>query len=199
MSEYVLYTTRDFSRGTVVQVLLEECGADYRCEYVSLPADESYRQINPLKKVPALLHQGQVITELAAIVLYLADQFHGKGLSPAPATPERGQMYRLLFTAVDFVTACREKMRGHTVSEEERIQNSHGNFADSHRAMTTLLAGKTYAVGNQYSLLDSYLGMLMIFMMKMGAISPDDPLVAYATPHSQRPALAKVMAGLEQP
>lgn len=199
MSEYILYTTRHFSRGTVAQVLLEECGADYRCEYITLPADEAYRQINPLKKVPALVHQGQVITELAAIVLYLADQFYGKGLAPAPATPERGQMYRLLFTSLDFLAACQEKLRGHTVSEEERIRNSHGNFADSHRAVSTLLAGKIYAVGNQYTLLDGFLGMLMMFVMQQGAISPDDPLAAYAMPHSRRPALAKVMAGLEQP
>src|SRR3546814_18056112 len=57
--------------------------------------DAAYRAINPMGKVPAIVHNGRVVTECAAICAYLADAFPGAGLAPAPA--ERADYYRWLF------------------------------------------------------------------------------------------------------
>ena len=67
--------------------LLEEIGAPYEIAYMDIRAEgglpESYRAIHPLKKVPALEHDGEVVTESAAIALYLSDAFPDAGLGYA--------------------------------------------------------------------------------------------------------------------
>lgn len=197
MSQFTLYTTPEFSRGTIAQMLLEECGADYDIKYIKLadlPSDENYRQINPMAKVPALMHDGQIITELTAIVLYLADMYHSTGIAPASNTAERGQMYRLLFMATHFEYAMFEKIKQATPSDKERMQKGYGSFDTIHHALTVLIADKTYAVGDSYTLLDTYLATCFIWGLQMGALSADDPLVIYAQKHMARPAITKVMA-----
>ena len=44
---------------------------------------EPYLSINPMGKVPAIVHNGKVVTEVAAICCYLADAFPEAGLAPA--------------------------------------------------------------------------------------------------------------------
>jgi glutathione S-transferase len=45
---------------------------------------------HPEGKSPALLHDGVLITETAAIMLYLTDMFPSAGLGPQPGDPARG-------------------------------------------------------------------------------------------------------------
>ena len=74
--------------------LLEEIGAPYEIDYLDIRAEgglpESYRAIHPLKKVPALDHDGEIVTESAAICLYLSDAFPAAGLGPGAGEPGRG-------------------------------------------------------------------------------------------------------------
>jgi glutathione S-transferase len=52
---------------------------------------------HPEGKAPALLHDGTLVTESAAIILYLTDLFPEAGLAPLPGTPERGDYLTWLF------------------------------------------------------------------------------------------------------
>jgi glutathione S-transferase len=45
---------------------------------------------NPDKKVPTLVHDGELIWETPAIILYLTDLFPEAGFAPAPGAPKRG-------------------------------------------------------------------------------------------------------------
>ena len=56
-----------------------------------------YLKINPVGVVPALVVDGQVITEAAAIIMHLADLNPQAGLAPAIGTPARAQYYRWMF------------------------------------------------------------------------------------------------------
>src|SRR3546814_3863192 len=87
------------SRGRMVRWMLEETGCPYRAEILDFAAlkNADYLAINPMGKVPAIRHAGQVVTECAAICAYLADAFPEAGLAPPPA--ERGSYYRWLFFA----------------------------------------------------------------------------------------------------
>ena len=59
------------------------------------PARDRLATVNPLAQVPAMvLEDGTVLTETAAIALFLAD--HAPGLAPAAGTPERVRFLRLL-------------------------------------------------------------------------------------------------------
>ena len=63
------------------------------------PARDRLATVNPLVQVPALvLDDGTVMTETAAIALYLSDR--APGLAPAIGTPERSRFYRLLIWLV---------------------------------------------------------------------------------------------------
>jgi glutathione S-transferase len=74
--------------------LLEEIGEPYEIEYLDIRAEggapESYRAVHPLKKVPAIQHDGETITESAAICLYLSDAFPNAGLGPRVGEQGRG-------------------------------------------------------------------------------------------------------------
>ena len=106
MSSALVLYSHPMSRGRVARWMLEEVGQPYYVELVGYgPAmkSERYRAINPMGKVPALVHDGKVVTETAAICAYLADAFPQAGLAPAPA--DRAAYYRWLFFAAGPVEA----------------------------------------------------------------------------------------------
>jgi glutathione S-transferase len=81
-----------------VLILLEEIGAPYQLHVLNMKTDEQrrpeYLAINPMGKVPALKHDGALITEQVAIFLYLADLFPEAGLAPPIGDPLRGPYLR---------------------------------------------------------------------------------------------------------
>src|SRR5215475_13649993 len=89
------------SRGRIAHWMLEEVGAPYRYEYVSLEAGEQrqpkYLAVNPMGKVPAIVHRGTVVTEAGAICAYQADAFPQAGLAPPVDSALRGSYYRWMF------------------------------------------------------------------------------------------------------
>ena len=56
-----------------------------------------YLAINPAGVVPALVIDGQVILESAAIAMHLADRTPAAGFAPTPGTPERASYYQWFF------------------------------------------------------------------------------------------------------
>jgi glutathione S-transferase len=69
-----------------VHVALHEIGVDFECRLVSLAKHEQfapeYLALNPEGKVPTLLVDGRPMTEVAAILYYLAKRFPAAGLWP---------------------------------------------------------------------------------------------------------------------
>ena len=86
------------TRSTGVLILLEELGADYELNLVDMKANEqraaAYLAINPMGKVPAILHRGALVTEQVAIFLYLADLYPEAGLAPPIGDALRGPYLR---------------------------------------------------------------------------------------------------------
>ena len=82
------------SRSSIVRWMLEEIGEPYDVHLLDLKTGENrqpgYLAVNPMGKVPALKHGDAVITEVAAICLYLADTFPHAGLT----VPGRGSAPR---------------------------------------------------------------------------------------------------------
>lgn len=99
MAELTLYT-HPYSRGRVTRWMLEELGVNYDVEvkqYGGSIKAADYLAINPMGKVPAIKHGDLIVTEVAAICAYLADQFPEKGLAPPLQSPQRGVYYRWMF------------------------------------------------------------------------------------------------------
>ncbi|MEO1746929.1 MAG: glutathione S-transferase, partial [Pseudomonadota bacterium] len=81
----ITFYTNPMSRGQIARWALHEAGADYNEVIVGYGEDmkgPEYLTINPMGKVPALVHDESVVTEAAAICLYLAEAFPGAKLKP---------------------------------------------------------------------------------------------------------------------
>src|SRR5262245_7163390 len=101
MAEELVLYTNPLSRGRIAHWMLEETGVPYRLEVLQVDKNEhkapEYLKLNPMGKVPTLVHRGVVVTEAAAICTYLADAFPETGLAPALTDPARGTYLRWLF------------------------------------------------------------------------------------------------------
>jgi glutathione S-transferase len=102
------------SRSTGAMTLLEELGAPYQLHVLNLQAGEqrqpAYLAVNPMGKVPAVRHRDVLVTEQAAIYIYLADAFAQAGLAPALNDPRRGPYLRwMVFYAACFEPAMVDK------------------------------------------------------------------------------------------
>ncbi|MBL9052616.1 MAG: glutathione S-transferase family protein [Tabrizicola sp.] len=85
------------SRSSAIMVLIEEMGIQDRIEVreVTIPridgtGGRDAENPHPEGKVPALLHDGTLITERAAIMLQLTSLFPDSGMAPTVGTPEWG-------------------------------------------------------------------------------------------------------------
>ena len=83
------------SRSSRIIWLLEELGAPYEIALTDIPRMDGPgapdpKNPHPDKKVPALVDDGALVTESAAIVLYLTDKFPAAGLGPVVGDPLRG-------------------------------------------------------------------------------------------------------------
>ena len=94
MADELIFYTNPMSRGQIVRWMLEEVGAPYETNILGYGAsmkNDAYLAINPMGKVPAIVHNGKVVTECAAICAYLADAFPSAGLAPAAADRADGE------------------------------------------------------------------------------------------------------------
>jgi glutathione S-transferase len=94
------FYTNPMSRGQIARWALHEVGAEYEqhlLDYGTTMKASDYLAINSMGKVPAIVHDGKVVTECAAICAYLADAFPHAGLQPTP--DERADYYRWMFFA----------------------------------------------------------------------------------------------------
>ncbi|WP_395540579.1 glutathione S-transferase family protein [Neotabrizicola sp. sgz301269] len=85
------------SRSTAIVTLIEEMGIADKVDLriVSIPRIDGTgardkANPHPEGKVPALVHDGRLITERGAIIAHLCGLFPESGLSPAPFTPDWG-------------------------------------------------------------------------------------------------------------
>ena len=98
MSDEVVFYHNPNSRSRMVHWMLVEVGAPYRVELVNFDMGEhkkpAYLAVNPMGKVPAIVHNGALVTEQVAIFLYLADLYPEANLAPPIGDPLRGPYLR---------------------------------------------------------------------------------------------------------
>ncbi|HET8898571.1 MAG TPA: glutathione S-transferase, partial [Rhodanobacteraceae bacterium] len=128
------------SRSCMTRALLEELGIDYETCTVDFRTSEQlgdeYRAINPMGKVPAIRHDGVVVTETVAIYIYLADRFPAAGLAPALDDPDRGSYLRWLV----FYAACFEPALGDRAAKREPLPRISSGYGDFDSVMATVNA-----------------------------------------------------------
>ena len=180
-----------WSRASGVFWLLEELGQPYEIELVDIRApggvSETYREIQPNKKVPAINHDGTIVTERAAICIYLGDAFPEAGLAPAIGDKDRpAYLTRLVYNDSVFDPAIAAKAQGW---QYQSNNFSFGLFEDMVANVERLLSKQPYAVGDRFTAADTQLAGGINFTMNILKVLPPLPVFQnYVGRATDRPA-----------
>ena len=195
--ELVLYTN-PMSRGRIARWMLEEIGRPYRAEVMAFGEpmkSAGYRALNPMGKVPTLVHGGTIVTECAAICAYLADAFPEAGLAPEPGSRLRGPYYRwLFFGAGPIEAAVSNKAFGLEVPPGRERSIGYGSFADVMDTLEQAVSASEYLVGDRFSAADLYVGSHIQWGLQFGTIEKRPAFEAYGARLGARPAAQRADA-----
>ena len=189
--ELILYTN-PMSRGRTVRWMLEELGVPYETrllDYGTTMKAADYLAINPMGKVPAIVHDGHVVTETGAICMYLADAFPQAGLAPAMGTAERAAYCRWMFFAAGPVEAAASNTAlGFQVPPERKRMTGYGSLEDVLNAIDGHLSKSTYFAGDTFTAADVYAGGSVAFMVQFGLFDKRPSFMDYIARIKDRPA-----------
>lgn len=183
-----------WSRASSVLWLLEEIGQPYDIELVDIRASggvpEEYRKIQPNKKVPAVVHDGTVITERAAISIYLADRFPQAGLAPAPDSAERAAYLTwLVYSDSVYDPVVAAKAHGHDFMG---AGFSYGSFDEMVANLEKTLQSRPYIAGDTFTAADVQIASGIRYGLDTLHLLPERPVFrAYLERVSTRPAFGR--------
>lgn len=185
--------TNPMSRGRVARWMLEEIGAPYTAEIVAFGPEmkgPAYTAINPMGKVPALRHGTVTVTELPAILAYLADAFPATQLAPPTDDPARGSYFRwLFFTSGPLEYAMVNRSFGFTLkTPQERGRMGYGSYEEAVNVLDAALTGTAHLAGGRFSAADLYVAAYLDFSMMTGGIDKRPSFEAFVARHKARPA-----------
>ena len=195
-----------FSSAATVHWALEELGVPYEKVKIDLRKGDGqkpeYLALNPNGKVPLIVHDGTPIYESIAIIAYLGETFGvEKGLFPSPG-PRRGEALQWLAWANVTLGEAQWRYQRNT---NERIPKEQHNEkaaeaakADVDKLLGILdhaLQGKTFLVGESFSLVDMHLSGYVGYLGMIGFDVAKWPTIgAWLKVCTSRPAHGRVMS-----
>ncbi len=185
------------TRSTGALILLEELQADYELHVLNMKAGEqrgaAYLAINPMGKVPAILHGEALVTEQAAVYLYLADLYPEAGLAPGLTDPLRGPYLRwMVYYASCFEPAVIDRSQKREPAPVG--MSPYGDFDTMFKTVTDQLAIGPYMLGERFTALDILWGSALGWITQFGLVPTTPDIQRYLALVNQRPSIAKVRA-----
>lgn len=201
MSDEIVFYHNPRSRSQMVHWMLEEAGAPYRIMPIDFEKGEhktpSFLALNPMGKLPTIVHRDVVVTETAAIIAYIADAFPAAGLAPSPNDALRGAYYRwLFFGAGCFEPALLDRMMNRP-EVERKSAVGWGSYEEVVAALKGALAKGPWLLGDKFSAADVYVGSEIRFAMMFGAsgLKGEKTFDEYVARLSARPAAQRTSGG----
>lgn len=185
-----------FSRASGTIWTLEELGEPYELRFVDMPKGAHKRppvvDLNPMGKIPVLVDGDAVVTENAAIALYLADRYAPGRLAPALDDPRRATYLRWsLFAPSVIEPAAMAKLSGW---QYKPSQAGWGEFDAVLRTIEHAIAGREFLLGDTFSMADVIFGGTVRYMLRFNMIPASPALTAYAERLGARPAAQRADA-----
>jgi glutathione S-transferase len=185
------------TRSAGVAILLEELNAPHELHVLNMKTGEQrgaeYLTVNPMGKVPAILHGDALVTEQVALYIYLADLFPEAGLAPGLTDPLRGPYLRWLA----YYGSCFEPAVVDRALKRDPAPPSMCPYGDYDTMLKTLvdqLRTGPYILGDRFCAAD-LLWMTSLTWMTGFKIVPELPeIMAYIARLKGRPSVAKVTA-----
>jgi len=185
------------TRSSGARILLEELGVPYELHAVNMKAGEqrkpAYLAVNPMGKVPAILHRGALVTEQVAIFIYLADLFPQAKLAPSLDDPQRGSYLRwLVYYGSCFEPAVVDRAMKREPGTLAMVP--YGDYDTMLKTLTDQLAKGPYLLGERISAADVLWGTALTWTT-MFKLVPELPVIKdYIGRINARPAVGKVKA-----
>ena len=185
-----------YSRAATVLWMLEELGIEHELRFVDLLSGAhkapELLTLNPMGKLPILTDGDVVVTEVAAIGLYLADRYALGRLAPPPDDPLRGTYFRWsLFAPSVIEPGAMAKMNAW---EAKPSQAGWGTHEAMLAAMESAIRGRDYLLGDAFSMADVIFGGTLRYMLRFKMIEPSPGFTAYSERLAARPALQRAEA-----
>jgi glutathione S-transferase len=197
MADLTLYHAAP-SRSSVVRWMLEELGEPYDVHLLTLSKGEQkspeYLAINPMGKVPALKHGDTVVTEVAAICTYLADEFPHARLNIPVGDPRRGAYLKWLFFSPSCIEPAIADRAFPRKEEPRRGTLGYGDFDTVMEVTAKAVERGPYLMGEQFTAADVVVGSMLRWGMMFDLLPKRPEFVAYVGRLEQRPALQRAVA-----
>jgi len=196
MADGLIFYTHPQSRGRIARWALEEVGASYETQlvqYGTTMKGEDYLRINPMGKVPAIVHDGRVVTECAAICAYLAEAFPEAGLAPNAA--ERADYYRWLFFAAGPVEQAVTNHAAQFVPKPEQGRMfGYGSYDATVDVLEKAVSAHPYIAGDRFTAADIYVGSAVGWGTLFGTLPSRPAFTDYFARLSSRDAYRRANA-----
>ena len=182
-----------YSRAANVLWMVEELGIPCELRFVDImkgaqKAPEIVK-LNPMGKLPILTDGDVVVTEAAAIALYLADRYSPGKLAPAMDDPARATYLRWSFFAPSVIEpGMLAKSSG---AQFKPTQAGWGTYEEMLAAMESAVAGKSFVLGERFSMADVVFGGTVRYMLRFKLLEPTSTFTAYSERLAARPALQR--------
>lgn len=188
------------SRGLTLLPLLKELQIEDQIEQVEVAYEhmhqQAYTQMNPMGKVPCLVDQEVVISEMAAIFIYLADKYSDKGLAPALDDPKRGAYLKWMFFChgplTEYIDIKNLQVPPENI-EKNRRSLSFGNEAAVFDFLKQGIGqASPYLLGEKVSAADLYVAYCLIFAISAKILPPFDEFRLFLQQMARRDSLKDI-------
>lgn len=185
------------TRSQGVRILLEELGVPYELHALNMPANEQreaeYLKVNPMGKVPAILHGDALVTEQVAIYIYLPDVFPEAGLAPGLSDPLRGPYLRWLA----YYGSCFEPAvvdRGLKRDPAPLGMSPYGDYDTMLNTLVAQLVKGPYILGNRFTAADVLWGTALGWTTAFKLVPELPEIMSYIARVGERPGIIAAKA-----
>jgi glutathione S-transferase len=185
-----------YSRAANVIWMLEEVGVPYELHHVDILAGEqkapAILALNGMGKLPILTDGDAVVTESAAIALYLADRYAYGTLAPRVDEPARAAYLRWSFFAPSVIEpGAMAKMANWSFKDG---QAGWGSYDAMLATIEGAVTGRAFLLGDTFTMADVVFGGTLRYMLGFKMMEPRPAFTAYADRLAARPALQRAEA-----
>ena len=183
------FYTNPMSRGRIARWMLEEIDEPYETvvlDYGTSMKARDYLAVNPMGKVPTIVQDGKVVTEVAAICTYLALAFPAKDLMAR----DTATFFRwMFFGAGPLEQAVVNTSFGWApAGPQEAGRTGYGSLDAVVRALTGHLEKNDYIADGRFTAADVYVGSQVGWGLQFGTIPANPAFQAYWDRLKDRPA-----------
>ncbi|ENW28816.1 MULTISPECIES: glutathione S-transferase family protein [Acinetobacter] len=188
------------SRGLTLLPLLKELQIEDQIEQVEVAYEhmhqQAYTRINPMGKVPCLVDQGVIISEMAAIFIYLADKYRDKGLAPALDDPKRGAYLKWMFFChgpfTEYIDIKNLQVSPENIEKNRRSLSFGNEVAVFDFLQQGIGQASPYLLGEKVSAADLYVAYCLIFAISAKILPPFDEFRPFLQQMARRDSLKDI-------